>query len=135
MYPVGGEGKTRWTFRADGSSGQATPVRLLNVAATADLDRHNQARADRPLNLNVSVSGASSSLRNLQAWVTADGGATWTEVTVLPAGPGKYGFTAPRTPLVADSFLGFRITAEDAAGTAPRGLYESCRRQDAPAPR
>ncbi|MER5336669.1 S8 family serine peptidase [Micromonospora sp. NPDC002717] len=118
VYPVGGEGRTRWAFRTDGSSGEATPARLLNVAVTADLDLHNRARADRPLNVNVSVTGASGELRNLTAWVTADGGATWTEVKVRPAGPGEYGFTAPRTALVADSFVGFRVTAEDATGTS-----------------
>ncbi|SCE97795.1 Serine protease, subtilisin family [Micromonospora viridifaciens] len=118
VFPLGGEGQTRWTFRADGSSGTVTPVRLLNAAVTANLDLHNRARADRPLNLNISVTGASIELRNLKAWVTADGGATWSEADVRNAGRDRYAFTAPRSALVAGSFLGFRITAEDATGTS-----------------
>ncbi|MFG3712449.1 S8 family serine peptidase [Micromonospora sp. NPDC047730] len=118
VFPMGGEGQTRWTFRTDGSSGTATPVRLLNTRVTADLDLHNRARPNRKLTLEASITGASDTLRKVRAWVTADGGATWTEVDVSRRGKGEYAFVAPRTALVAGGFLGFRVTAEDAGGAS-----------------
>ncbi|WP_326564160.1 S8 family serine peptidase [Micromonospora peucetia] len=118
VFPMGGEGQTRWTFRTDGSSGTATPVRLLNTSVTADLDLHNRAKPNRKLTLEASITGESDKLRKVRTWVTADGGATWTEVDVSRRGKGKHVFTAPRTALVAGGFLGFRITAEDASGAS-----------------
>ncbi|MGW1093370.1 S8 family serine peptidase [Streptomyces sp. NPDC002596] len=117
VFPMGGETSASWTFSADGSSGTATPVRLLNASFSARLNGTNQARADRPLPLTARFTGASGELHGVRAWVTSDGGATWTAIESERDEDGNYAFTVPRTALKAGGFLGLRITAQDATGT------------------
>ncbi|MCX5395018.1 hypothetical protein [Streptomyces sp. NBC_00094] len=77
IFPAGGEATAKWTFTAGGTGGMATPVGLLNASFDASLDDMNRARSDRPLSVPADVSGAVDGLKSVQAWVTADGGATW----------------------------------------------------------
>lgn len=118
IFPLGGEATTTWKFKTDGSSGTATPVRLLNASFTAHLDQHNRARADLPLPVIARFTGASGKLHNVRAWVTGDGGSTWTAASAAPLGDGGYAFLAPRKALAPGGFLGLRVTAVDATGTA-----------------
>ncbi|MFJ6851178.1 S8 family peptidase [Streptomyces sp. NPDC091271] len=128
IFPMGGEGTATWKFSADGSaSTEATPVHLLNATLDASLDDLNRARPGRLLDVTAQVTGAQGRLHGVRAWVTADGGKTWTRTAALGGHDGRYHVFAPASSLVSGGFLGLRLTVRDSAGgsldlTLPRAI-------------
>ncbi|MET9539391.1 hypothetical protein ABZY16_18085 [Streptomyces sp. NPDC006553] len=123
-----GEGTATWKFSADGgASAEATPVDQLHATFDALLDNLNRARAGRLLDVTAQLTGAQGRLHGVRAWVTADGGKTWTRTAALGGHGGRYHVMAPPSSLVSGGFLGLRLTAQDSAGgsldlTLPRAI-------------
>lgn len=117
VFPMGGEGTATWKFSAGGgASTEATPVGLLNATFDAPLDDLNRARPGRLLDVTAQLTGAQGGLDDVRAWVTADGGETWTPTPALGGHGGRYHVMAPPSSLVSGGFLGLRLTARDSAG-------------------
>ncbi|MEU9094830.1 S8 family serine peptidase [Streptomyces sp. NPDC048428] len=117
IFPMGGEGTATWKFSADGrASTEATPVSLLNATFDVPLDDLNRARPGRALDVTAQLTGAQGRLHGVRAWVTADGGKTWTRTAALGGHDGRFHLTARPSSLVSGGFLGLRLAARDSAG-------------------
>jgi subtilisin family serine protease len=115
---IGTKADVAWTFHEPGAGAPAAPLPLLVVRARGEVDDHNQAPADRPYVLLLTVQGqkGASAVRptGLRVESSIDDGASWQPAPTVHFA--DLGFAVVHNP-PANGFVSLRITANDAGGS------------------
>jgi hypothetical protein len=117
---------TTWTFRSAAPNGDDPDlVPLLVVGYRLPLDTLNRPTGDTGILTVRQMTGAEqSSIQQVRAWTSIDGGATWRPASVHHGQGPDYQLRLPNAP--RGTAVSLRVAARDAAGsTIDQTLYEA----------